>query len=130
MRALIRIIWCGFLSWLIPFLIAIPFYSPAGDLLVDQDLFKSIMIITGALVGSVLMVHLFKIRRYPFLKTGILIGCIWLFINWIIDLLILLPLMNYDLTAYMSQIGLRYFIIPIMAIMSGYIARNTAREYV
>ena len=60
MNKIIRICLYGSIVWLIPFLIAIPFYSPDGTLLPDEHLFKSVMIVTGGLAGSFLLIRLFQ----------------------------------------------------------------------
>jgi hypothetical protein len=125
MRDTNRIILYGFIAWLIPFLVAIPFYSPSGELLTDRDLFKTIMILTGGITGAVLIVHLFSHIDVPYLYAGCLSGCIWLLINWALDILFLIPLNGLDISTYYYEIGFRYLMIPVMTIMSGYIAKNS-----
>ena len=115
----------GFLSWLIPFLVSIPFYSLQGVLLVDVFLFKSIMIVVGALVGTILMVVLFLRTREGYLREGILIGFSWLVINWVMDGLVLLPMSGMDVATYFSQIGTRYLVIPIIAIGMGFVLERS-----
>jgi hypothetical protein len=117
----------GFLSWLIPFLVSIPFYSMQGVLLVDVFLFKSIMIVVGSLVGTVLMVVLFLRLREGYLREGILIGFSWLVINWVMDSLVLLPMSGMDAATYFSQIGIRYLVIPIIAIGMGFILERSGK---
>ncbi len=115
----------GFLSWLIPFLASIPFYSTQGGLLVDVFLFKSIMIVVGSLVGTVLMVWLFIRIREGYLREGMLIGFSWLVINWVMDLLVLLPMSGMDISTYFSQIGIRYLVIPIIAVSMGFVLERS-----
>ena len=115
----------GFLSWLIPFLASIPFYSMQGGLLVDVFLFKSIMIVVGSLVGTVLMVVLFLRIREGYLREGIFIGFSWLVINWVMDGLVLLPMSGMDAATYFSQIGIRYLVIPIIAIGMGFVLERS-----
>jgi len=115
----------GFLSWLIPFLASIPFYSSQGVLLVDVFLFKSIMIVVGSLVGTLLMVWLFLRIREGYLREGILIGFSWLAINWVLDWLVLLPMSGMDVSTYFSQIGIRYLVIPIIAVSMGFVLERT-----
>ena len=124
MNRTILIVIYGFLVWLIPFLVAIPFYSPDGAILVDEQLFKSIMIVTGAIVGAFLLVKYFKGISGVYIREGFIIGGVWLIINWILDLIILLPLNGMSPYTYFSQIGIRYLMIPVMSIMAGYIASN------
>ena len=115
----------GFLSWLIPFLASIPFYSMQGGLLVDVFLFKSIMIVVGSLVGTVLMVVLFLRIHESYLREGILIGFSWLLINWVLDALVLVPMSGMNAATYFSQIGIRYLVIPIIAIGMGFVLERT-----
>jgi hypothetical protein len=129
MERVIKIIAFGFLTWLIPFLVAIPFYSPNGTILIDQSLFKSIMIITGGITGAFLVIRSFKGIWKDFIRFGCLIGVVWLLINWVLDFIILLPLNGMDISTYFSQIGIRYLMIPIMSIMAGYVAKNARLEY-
>jgi len=44
----------AFLTWLIPFVCAIPFYGTDG-LLIDQQLFKSLMIVVGSITAAILI---------------------------------------------------------------------------
>lgn len=123
----IRIILYGIIVWLIPFLVAIPFYSPDGTIQVSDQLFKSIMIVTGSIVGAYLLIRLFSDIQEKFIQTGWIIGGIWLIINWFLDAVILLPLNSMDPATYFSQIGLRYLMIPVMSIMGGYIGENAKK---
>lgn len=127
MRDSVRILLYGVLTWLIPFLLSIPFYS-GGGLHIDQQLFKSIMIVAGALTGAVLIVHLFSVMNMEFLVAGYIAGAVWLFINWGLDIIILIPISGLDFISYTFQIGLRYLVIPVMTIMAGVIADHAARK--
>ena len=123
----IRIILYGIIVWLIPFLVAIPFYSPDVTIQASDQLFKSIMIVTGSIVGAYLLIRLFSDIQEKFIQTGWIIGGIWLIINWFLDAVILLPLNGMDPATYFSQIGLRYLMIPVMSIMGGYIGENAKK---
>ncbi len=107
LRAL-KIIIFGFLTWLIPFIVAMFFYAPGGELLIDIFTFKTIMIIVSSLCATILLVLLFLTIFNNFIREGIIIGSGWLILNWVLDALILLPMNGMDLTTYFSQIGLRY----------------------
>ncbi len=127
MRDSIRVLLYGVLTWLIPFLLAIPFYS-GGELLIDQQLFKSIMIIIGSLTGAVLIAHLFRVMSWEYLTAGYVTAVAWFLINWALDILILIPLSGLDLISYTSQIGLRYLLIPVMTIMAGVVADHATKK--
>ena len=124
MKHVLKIAVYGLIVWLVPFLIAIPFYTPEGTVIIDQYLFKSIMIVTGAITGAFLLIRLFKGISKGFIREGYIIGAIWLIINWVLDFVILLPLNGMDIPTYFAQIGLRYLVIPIMSVMAGYVSEN------
>jgi hypothetical protein len=115
----------GFLSWAIPFVAAIPFFSGPGELRIPQPLFKSLMVVIAGGVGMVLLMLVFR-RVRPTLTSGLAIGGYWLAINWLLDLLILLPMSGMGTVAYFYDIGLRYLLIPMIAAVIGAVAeRNT-----
>lgn len=119
---LVRIFGYGFLVWLIPFLVAIPFHTRDGKLLTDIFLFKTVMLIIGNLTGCVLFVSLaLKIsgKKLPILLGA---GWIWLFINWGLDFLILLPMSKMSPGDYFIQIGLRYFTMIFVPFAIGWVA--------
>lgn len=121
MKKYIKIIILGFISWAIPFIISIPFYSKEGQVIIDIFLFKSIMIIIGTLTGAILLIYYFKgIKKHIY--DGIFVGIIWYIINVILDLVILVPLSDISIKNYFFQIGIRYLLIPIMSIAMGYVA--------
>jgi len=115
----IRNILYGFLAWLIPFVTAFFFYSKEGGLIIDIFLFKSIMIVVGAISGAFLLVFYFKRIHVNYLREGIIVGLTWFVINILLDLLVLVPMSEMVLPDYFAQIGLRYLIMPIMSIMVG-----------
>ena len=114
----------GFLTWLIPFLVAVPFYSQDGTLSVEVYLFKSMMIIVGSLVGLVLIVGYFKRVDGAFLREGILIGFIWLMMNWMFDFVFFVFITKMDIATYFIQIGIRYLTIPIYSIAIGFLLKK------
>lgn len=116
-------VWVGGLaSWLIPFFGSFPFYDPQTGLMVPLILFKSIMVVLGALSGTLLLVWVFRAVRPTFLGA-LVIGFVWLGINWALDLAALLPMSGMDPGTWFTDIGLRYFTIPIIAGGMGLVAR-------
>ena len=116
----VRLLAYGGLTWLIPFFAAVPFYNPEGVLLVDVFLFKSVMIVIGGIIGAALLVLWFAGVQSGHLREGVVTGGVWLAMNWALDLLFLIPISGMDLPTYFGQIGLRYLLIPTMAIAIGY----------
>jgi len=111
----------AFLTWLVPFLAAIPFYGPAG-LVIDQQLFKSIMIVVGSITAAILIVWCFRPVEKNFTREAVVTGIVWLLANWILDLIVLVGLLGMALPDYATQIGLRYLVIPAMVIAAGVVA--------
>ncbi len=124
MKARIRIFLFGILTWLIPFVFSIPFYSKEGVPQIDLFFLKSLLIIVGALTGSIFLILSFKKINSNFLANGCLIGLTWLAINWLLDIFILIPLSEMTFEDYFLQIGIRYLIIPITSIALGYVLKE------
>ena len=118
----VRLIGFGILTWLTPFLISVPFYSAEGEPLYDIFLIKSVLLVFSAALGTFLILVYLRGVRARFVRETALLGVVWLLINWALDAVILLPLSGMDVGTYMAQIGLRYLIIPIIAVGIGYAA--------
>lgn len=120
-KHLVRIFSYGFLVWLIPFVVAIPFHSRDGKLLTDLFLFKTVMILVGNFTGCVLLASL--VLKIPGKKFRILFatGFIWLTINWGLDFLILLPMSKMNVVDYFIQIGLRYLTMIFISFTVGWV---------
>lgn len=115
----------GFIVWLVPFFSAFLFYSPSGELAIDLIFFKSIMVVVGALIGALMAVMYFKNIGTDFVKTGVMLGLVWLVLNWVLDLaLIAVGFFDYTLPIYFQQIGLRYLSMPILTTAMGWALRQ------
>lgn len=109
-----RTILYGFLTWLVPFLAGFPFIDQQGNYLIDEIFFKTIMIVIGALVGTVLAVFYLRDIKEKYLKEAVLVGLLWLAINWILDLIMVMTgFFPMDVREYFMNIGLRYLSMPI-----------------
>ncbi len=107
-QIVIRTLWLGCVVWLVPFVVAIGFYTPEGGLRTDIFVFKSVMIVVSSWVGLGLMAfHLGRVTG-NFTRIGLLSALAWLAINWGLDVLILLPLSKQSPGDYFTQIGLGY----------------------
>ena len=111
----------GILVWLVPFVIAFGFYDPQGGLTIDKIFFKTIMMLTGTTIGAVFIVQYYKIVANGFIREGTVVGLTWLLINWLLDLIILIPISDMPIRAYFMEIGLRYLTIPIFTVAIGYV---------
>jgi len=123
----VKLVGFGILTWLLPFLLSIPLYSPEGVPLYDIFLIKSVLLVFSAALGTFLILLYFRGVRARFLREGALLGGAWLLINWGLDAVVLLPLSGMDAGTYMAQIGLRYLTIPIIALGIGYAAEQAVR---
>ena len=117
----------AFLTWLVPFVCAIPFYGKDG-LLVDQQLFKSIMIVVGSITATILIIWCFRPVEKNYTREAVVTGIVWLFANWILDLIVLVGLLGMTLPDYATQIGLRYLVIPAMVIAAGVVADEAVKK--
>jgi uncharacterized membrane protein YpjA len=111
----IKLLFYGFLTWLIPFAISIPLIGREGQPILPAGMFKSLMIVVGSAVGAWFLVRVF--RHPPRIRQeGLVVGVLWLAINVGLDLITVVPLSKMSIYEYFSEIGLRYLVIPIMAI--------------
>lgn len=104
----------AFLSWLLPFLASMVFFAPseptgAVKLWVDRDTFKTSMVVIASLVSAPLFHHSFKL--YP--NKAIMMSFLYLWVNLVLDVLILLPMSGMSFEEYINDIGARYFAIPV-----------------
>ena len=117
----------AFLTWLVPFLAVIPFYGPGG-LVIDQQLFKSVMIVVGSITAAILIVWCFRPVEKNYTHEAIVTGMVWLLANWVLDLIVLVGLLGMALPDYAAQIGLRYLVIPAMVIVAGIVADEAVKR--
>ena len=120
----------GLLTWLIPFLASIPFYSADGTLVIGQMLFKSLMIVIGSLTAAILMVWFFSIVPGSYAREALITGIVWLAMNWALDLVVLVRMLGMSPAEYATGIGLRYLVIPAMVIPAGIIADRAMEKAV
>lgn len=123
----VRSLGLGVLSWLVPFAASVLFFDRSGQLMIAEPLFKSIMIVLFGGLGVALLVLAF--RKIPTTAmTGLGLGSLWLVINLVLDLAVLLPLSGMTITHYVQDIGLRYLLMPVIALGMG-LAANAARNH-
>lgn len=119
MKKTIKIIGFGIIAWLVPFIAAFFFYNQQGQLTIDQFLFKSIMMVTGAVCNAVLLYLYYKKIGGHFLREGIVLGLSWYIINILLDILILLPMSGMSIGLYFTQIGFSYLVMAVMCFSAG-----------
>src|SRR5262245_66632704 len=107
----------GFLTWLLPFVASFVLFplKKAGD-----PLFETSMALVLATCGVVFVSLYFQSVHGDFLKEGILVGGLWMAINWALDLCLFMQgPMRMTFSAYMKDIGLMYLMSPILSVGAG-----------
>lgn len=104
--------------WAVPFLVAIPLLPLMKS---DPTFFKTIMIVVGTATGSALAAIYFRGVTHDFLRQGIVLGVVWIAVNWLLDFAILLPLSGMSPDRYFLEIGLRYLAILFTTTAIGYV---------
>jgi hypothetical protein len=122
-----RITLLGLLSWAVPLAASFLFFDRTGQLTISQPLFKSIMVVVSGGFGAALLVLAFR-RVLPSWRTGLALGCYWLFLNLALDLLVLVPLTGMTIKTYFYDIGLRYLLIPIVSTAMGAAAAEASSK--
>lgn len=125
----LRTVLLGLASWALPFAASFAFIDRTGQLLIAQPLFKSLMVVIGGGTGAALLALAFKAVR-PTAASGLWLGLAWLAINIALDLAVLLPMSGMSVALYLQDIGLRYLLLPIIAVAIGFVAerRQTAER--
>lgn len=124
----VRALLLGFLSWLIPFVVSLLFYTREGGLRISTDLFQTIMTVTGVASGIFLLSILFKKVNGNYMRVGLMTGILWLLINVVMDVLVLLPMSKMPIQTYVNEIGLEYLSILIMSWGIGAILNSKAKR--
>lgn len=118
---IVKNLFFGLLSWLIPFAASFLFFKPGGELVVPYATFKSTIMVVGTITGCFLLLRYFKFVERNFVTNGIIVGVSWFAINVVLDALILIPMMNTTFADYFMSIGLSYFSIPAISITFGFL---------
>ena len=108
----------GLIVWVVPFISAIPLL---GLMERDPIFFKTLMIVIGGATDAVCAVLYFNKVEKDYLKEGIVLGVVWIVLNWLLDFAFLLPLSKMPYGQYFAEIGLRYIVMPAMTVSIGYI---------
>ena len=121
MNKYLKMVLYGLILWLVPFIVSFAFVDSQGNFTIDETFFKSIMVVTGALVGVVLTVRYFRDVETDYVNEGIVLGLIWLVINLGMDLsMVFGGFFQMTVAEYFTDIGMRYLAMPIYTIGIGY----------
>ncbi|MCM1987879.1 hypothetical protein [Methanococcoides seepicolus] len=122
MNKYLKMVFFGLIVWLIPFIVSFAFVDRNGNFLIAETFFKSIMIVTGGIVGVLLAIQYFEGVETDYVREGVLLGTVWLVINLAIDLsMVYGGFFPMTVTQYFTDIGMRYLIMPIYTIGMGYV---------
>ncbi len=125
MKSIWKIILFGFMIWLFPFFVSLLIF-PLKE--TNLAFYETIMPLSITLITVVMATFFFrKIRKghlrhiqKQYLQMGITLGIIWVFICFFIDLLYFsFGPIKMTFSAYMSDIGFTYLIIPMITIGFG-----------
>ena len=119
----LKIVLFGLLVWLIPFMVSFFIYPLKTPM---YSLFESIMSVLIAVAAVIFSYFYFKDIGANFVREGVVTGIVWFIIAIVIDLVIFMPAspMHMNFTDYMMTVGVKYLIIPVVTIGSGYLAQN------
>ena len=110
---MLRKIGYGVVVWAVPYVTALALM----DLMTtDRVAFQTVMIVEGALVGSLLTWQYFRtVTAHP-LREGVVLATVWLLISWTFDFVALVPFAGMSAWRYFVEIGFRYlgmFALPV-----------------
>ena len=124
MKNTVRLFWFGFITWLIPFVVAFAFYNRQGELTTSIGLFKSVMVLVSGVTGCMLLYRYLSRVSNP-AREGWKTGLVWLAINILLDLAILIPMSGMSLRDYVTTIALGYLLIPVICVTGGLLSART-----
>lgn len=108
----------GLIIWVVPYVSAIPMIELMKS---DPIFFKTLMILIGGLVGVLCTIQYFKNVEKDFLKEGIILGLVWITLNWLLDYVMLIPFAKLTISRYFMEIGLRYLAMLAPTVTVGYV---------
>lgn len=117
MNKTVKLFLFGFLSWLIPFIVAMPLYPLLNESM--PYLFKTSMLLTGALSGMWLLYLYFKKIESSFIKEGFVVGIVWFIMNFLLDIITLVLLFQSPFMEWLLGVGLGYLAIIVYAVGIG-----------
>jgi uncharacterized membrane protein YpjA len=124
-NSMLRMIGYGFIVWVIPYISAIPLLPLMNA---DPTFFKTLMIVEGSIVGAICAVLYFGKVEKDFLKEGVILGIVWLALNWLLDYFLLLPLSKMPLGRYFIEIGLRYIGMLASTVAIGFVLASKLKK--
>ncbi len=117
-KAIVRRIGYGVVLWALLYAAAIPLLPLAKS---DVAAFKAAMATLGTLVGGAFSGYYFLGIERDYLREAIVTAVTWMIVNWLLDVVALLPFTHQSVPQYFSEIGIEYLgmLGPLIAI--GYV---------
>lgn len=115
-----RVMTYGLISWMVPFLVSMAFAGRGGYIQGDYAVFRTTMFIASTFTTAVLLAAHFRHITRKYLREGILVGAVWLEINLSLDFMIVVPRSGLGMMTYLTQVGVDYVGIPVLAVLVGY----------
>ncbi len=127
MKSFKKSILFGFLVWLMAFVIAFAIFPIREN---NRPLFEAIMPVVLSVITSFFAYKYFKTLSDNYVKEGVMLGIIFILVNWIIDAVIMLSPspMQMTLLEYFQDIGLTYFMILPITIGMGFLLQHQKSE--
>lgn len=121
MSHVIRVVAYGVLIWMLNFSASMIFAGSDGFVHGDYTQFRAVMFMTNTLSAACLLALHFRHVKRNVLREGILVGTVWLEINLSLDFLVVVPRSGLGIIDYLTQIGIDYIGIPVLAILVGFV---------
>lgn len=117
MKSFMKILVYGIILWLIVFAFSFLIYPLKKE---GNPLFESLITIILVFITVLIAFTYFRTEQPAFSMNAVIVGCSWMVINILIDL----PLFSYgpmkmSFTNYLEDIGITYFVIPIIVVGMG-----------
>ena len=130
MSHVIRVVAYGVLIWMLNFSASMIFAGSDGFVHGDYTQFRAVMFMTNTLSAACLLALHFRHVKRNVLREGILVGTVWLEINLSLDFLVVVPRSGLGIIDYLTQIGIDYIGIPVLAILVGFVmtSRNPSHN--
>jgi len=120
----LRIVVLGFVTWLVPYIVSFGFYDRSGNLNVSYGLFKSVMVVLSSITGMYVLSYHMRLISERFRKEGVIAGVAWLLINYVLDIIVFVPMAGMTIKDYFMTIGLGYLQIPVISTAVGIIIQR------
>lgn len=123
MRTIAKRLGFAVVLWAILFVAAIPLLPLQAS---NLAAFKAVMATLGSLVGGGLAGFYFLAIERDYLREAIVTAVTWVVVNWLLDVVALLPFTHQSILQYFMEIGIEYLGMfgPMLAI--GYLLEKKA----